>query len=340
MWPLRGERATNTPAGYYREPGTSFRLVVRVEADAAARVREALLAWIVFGGYGGRTRRGLGSLMLRAVGEGSLALPEAPTREALARAFGRDIFAWEPSPATHVPRFAGAALAVGSPVPQAERAWETALTVLREFRQGTSGGAGDRAREPDPGGGRRPSVSNWPEADKVRHLAAHGGSGRWSHKPRYGPDPAWPRAELGLPIVGRFQTNGRDGSRLIEPDPFEIRWEPASEARWPRDRLASPLVVKAMPLADGRFAPCLLWFERSYPPGRVVLHGAAGRVRNSEAPFGKLLGEGDNPLYRVLDPSFAASAQGEAAGRRPARGLRDRFFTWAEKRYGLKVIAR
>ena len=37
------------------------------------------------------------------------------------------------------------------------------------------------------------------------------------------------------------------------------------------DRFASPLIVKALPLADNRFVPCALWLNRAYPVGAVSL---------------------------------------------------------------------
>jgi CRISPR-associated protein Cmr1 len=141
----------------------------------------------------------------------------------------------------------------------------------------------------------RPSISNWPEADKIRHLTDK----RKDHPPRYGADPAWPRAAFGLPIVGQFQTKARDGGIYDEPDPFELTWK---DGEGLHNRLASPLIVKAMPLANERFVPVALWLERAWPPGgQVVLRkNKTEDVPKSAAPFDKLLGEKDPALFPPL----------------------------------------
>ena len=86
LFPARRERG----GGWRRRlcPGAAFRLVARVAGDAEAEtmVRRALCAWILFGGYGARTRRGLGSLY--PLEDEGVWLPEAPTVEAFKRCLG------------------------------------------------------------------------------------------------------------------------------------------------------------------------------------------------------------------------------------------------------------
>src|SRR5690606_41287398 len=80
LWPAREEKKTNTPAAPRRKPGTQFQLTLKVfgtEQDAI-EVKYALRAWILFGGYCGRTRRGLGSLTV--IDNSSDWLPTASTR--------------------------------------------------------------------------------------------------------------------------------------------------------------------------------------------------------------------------------------------------------------------
>ena len=189
----------------------------------------------------------------------------------------------------------------------AESAWTTALDWLKEFRQGTNGGPNNRAREPDPIPNPprpRPSISNWPEADKVRHLSPAAGGLPWAHDPnrRHNGTPAWPRAGFGLPIVGQFQMQSRQrGTRTNRQtgrkEEYLIRWDalpaPSTEPRDPcqppherpkkhgfelrwrsvrgeHDRLASPLILKALPLANGQFVPCALWLTRALPQDAEV----------------------------------------------------------------------
>lgn len=206
---------------------------------------------------------------------------------------------------------------VGKPNDSAERAWTTALGWLNAFRQGTAGPQGQRAREPGPRNDRnRPSISNWPEADKVRQLS--GPPGGWSHSPRHNKTLVWPRAGFGLPIIGQFQRKGRaQGQRYQEPRDFELRWRRGDDEF---DRLASPLIVKALPLADGSYAPCALWLWRGYPRnGRVALKPGDPRSRDSAAEFDLLVADGDTALFEPLGVGQAAEA-----GVR----LRTAFFTW------------
>ena len=317
LFPARAE-AGGTPTAPRRKPGTQFTLELRAPKERLEELRPVLRAWILFGGYGSRTRRGLGSLAL--VRDREPWLPREASFAEFERLFGRDVFAPHavPGELAQTPRLAGASLLVGkalSPaklgfkdrvMTEAECAWLTALHWLRDFRQGTNTGARVSGRDKPERG--QPSISNWPEADKIRHLTRKTSS----HEPRYGPDPAWPRAAFGLPIVGQFQTKARDGGIYDEPDPFELTWK---DGEGLHNRLASPLIVKAMPLANGEFVPIALWLARAWPPGgQVVLKkNKTEDVPKSAAPFDKLLGEKDPVLFPPLEGKSS---------------LRDAFLDW------------
>jgi CRISPR-associated protein Cmr1 len=357
LWPARKEKQTETPPAPRRLPGTQFRLTLKVAGSATdeTEVRNAVRAWILFGGYGGRTRRGLGSL--KVIDDVNGWLPTAASREALTNLFGLDIFAPPGQPACEVPWLEGASMHVGPAGSNAQTAWTTALDWLREFRQGTSG-----ARQPDPSGtNQRPSVSNWPEGDKVRQLSSPKKGLGWAHKPRHNSKPAWPRAGFGLPIIGQFQQQSRqarpgwkNGDKKpkylywdelspshpnygTEPDGFELRWRSPKKQRLrefdEHDRLASPLIVKALPLADGTFVPCALWLNRSLPNGAQA--GLArtkhdGRPNEKEvdpatvAPFDCLVAEGDKALFPAL------------AGK---TSLREAFLDWLHTTHKTTVVA-
>ncbi len=321
LWPAREEKKERRPTAPRRAPGTRFLLTLLAPSSDIKEVENVVRAWLLFGGYGSRSRRGLGSF--RVVDAPKTWLPTAATRQEFERLFGRDIFAVPGKSANDVPWLAGAALHVGRAERDAEVAWTRALAWLQEFRQGTTGNSGDRAREPGTGKPQpqRPSISNWPEADKIRGLAGK----TKAHAPRHNSTLAWPRAGFGLPIIGQFQSKARDGSRLDEPGPFELRWhgpnpnEPGKIVE--HDRLASPLIVKAMPLANGEFAPIALWLNRAYPQnGEVLLRD----VRSSAAPFDRLLAGGDTPQFSAL------------AGK---RSLREAFLDWLHAKYSTTVVA-
>jgi len=335
LWPARGQRRENISAAPRLKPGYAFdlRLVFSpVDSNTEDELRNVLQAWILFGGYGSRTRRGVGSITVRQETERSKWLPAAATRASLAKLFNGDDILGPVSGyvSSDMPSIRAGALIVGKKTNNNLAAWEVALGWLRDFRQGagTSGKAGDWAREPDPHGGNRASVSNWPEADKIRQLSTCKAGRIWAHSPRYSGDPAWPRASFGLPIIEKFQeksrelhpTRKKDNGKMDEmfwgelspprdePKEFELRWVPNSrndnDDTTIGSRLASPLIVKALPLADGQFVPCALWLNRAYPEGKVVLGrntgGSYSPVPGSDAPFDKIAGATDKLLFNPL----------------------------------------
>jgi CRISPR-associated protein Cmr1 len=232
-------------------------------------VRDAVRAWLLFGGYGSRTRRGLGSLQ---PGDATAWLPAQGTRQTFQQLFGRDLFAAPTRDPADTPCLAGAALHVGHPKPDAATAWITALNWLKEFRQGADGRSGG---------------SRWPEAEHVIRLTERPSA----EQP--GAALAWPRADLGLPIQIQFKGNKPKGGTLT--------WRHNDDRAF-ASRLASPLIVKALPLATGTFIPCALWLHRAHPQGRVVLKDVPG----SEAPF---------------------------------QSLRSEFFAWLQRRHQTTVVA-
>lgn len=283
LWPARGEGYNKKTRKYQKDPAprrgkTEFTLTVYCPkgGEEEQQVRNTLKAWILFGGYGSRTRRGLGSLTVTEVNKGkgkekvkediNKWLPKTATRDAINGLFeGLDPLGAEDKFKGDTPRLQGALLYVKDTMTEAQDAWEQALNKLKDFRQGTTGDQGERAREPDPNPrGNRASISNWPEADKIRRLSR---GNNWSHQPRHNNNPVWPRAGFGLPIVGRFQKEGRRGEALTEPGPFTIMWKHGQKTH---DRLASPLILKPLPLANGKHVPCALWLNRGYPKGGQV----------------------------------------------------------------------
>jgi CRISPR-associated protein Cmr1 len=238
--------------------------------------------------------------------------------DALTRLFGRNVFEGG-LPALPVPSLSGSTLLIGNHFrrERPQQAWQEALGWLRDFRQQP-----DFAREP----GRPPGRSRWPEADKLRHI-----TGRLGHPPRYTDrTPAWPRAEFGLPIVGRFQGQG-------EPPDFQLTWQSDERPRDPqeriKDRMASPLIVKALPTLQG-FRPCALWLARTNPPGEVVAmerDERAGRVMpipGSNARFGFTGTPADQRKAIELRAPLA---------RKPS--VRDAFLDWVRGREGVEQIA-
>ncbi|MBZ4423276.1 type III-B CRISPR module RAMP protein Cmr1 [Myxococcus sp. RHSTA-1-4] len=333
LWPARKTQTQDVAPRW--KPGLRFCLeLLAPEGDAFQQACQALRAWLLFGGYGSRTRRGCGSVVLVSPEKCREWLPGSAARDELRRLFvGVPLLeSGQAGPPCDLPLLRGARLyRSGVSESNPDGAWQKALGWLREFRQGTSV-SGQRSRESlparNPGEGKRAGRSNWPEADKIRHHArARGGPARGpafpsehAPRPQHTREPAWPRAGFGLPIVFHFQQEVRkkkpDAPRQnytpAEPEGVELQWEDASRER--HDRLASPLIVKALPLADGRFEPIALWFERGYPEdGGVVMVQGGRTVPGTRADFDVLSAREDAPLFWPL---------------RRERGLRDAFFGW------------
>jgi CRISPR-associated protein Cmr1 len=313
--------------------------------NTVEQINKALKAWIMFGGYGSRTRRGLGSTtVFEEHGhqeDHERWLLGVPTRPSIQRLFGSDLFAGVAT--TETPSLAGASLLVGPRMDDPLLAWQMALKWLRDFRQSAAAGARQAGSDD------RPSISNWPEADKIRHLRKPRRTRRWAHDPsrRHNAIPAWPRAGFGLPIGGQFQRRSRvplrPGERETlfwdalppahpsygeEPGPFSLRWQSGGIVH---DRLASPLIVKALPLADGDYVPCALWLARAMPSdARVGLYAEPTKKLDSKSlapfqgtPLNGLLAPGDRAHFPPLN--------------KPT--LRQAFLDWLKQKSGVTEIA-
>jgi CRISPR-associated protein Cmr1 len=274
LWPARATRTGDPPAQRWR-PGVRFCLFAQLrcvstasQASAEREIEHALRAWLLFGGIGGRTRRGCGSLAV--VGDDARArwLPEGDEISSIA-----SWLAPNSTGETKYPVLSGAVLSLGQQMP-AIQAWRTAFGWLKEFRQGSprdpidttqSGNAARQRPSRASGNAGRPGRSRWPEADCARR--AFGAS---DHPVLIGDAPAcWPRAQFGLPIQMQFQKKDRSGNFFANRPPpnLELTWSEGGESR---QRLASPLIVKPIQRRDGRFVPVALWLKRSLPRNAMV----------------------------------------------------------------------
>ena len=238
LWPARAQQGK--PTGERRKPGVQFTLHVAAPDEHKEQLRDTVRAWILFGGIGGRTRRGCGSLTV--TGDADRWLPAEASKAELDRLFANSPWCTghPRDPATQTASLVGATLWAGGSSRKAQthagEAWRSAIGWLKNFREIPK---------------KAPRNEHWPEADFAKDFA-DGAS--------------WPRAGLGLPLIS-------------DKPPYELIWYDADQK--PRDRLASPLIIKPMPLKQKRFAPIALWLYRAYPQGRVGLRGELG----SQADF-------------------------------------------------------
>jgi CRISPR-associated protein Cmr1 len=272
LWPAR------EPPSPRWSPGLEVELEVVIgirgscsglrSAEIGEQVLRAIRAWLIFGGYGSRTRRGAGSLTVSGAPEDVSRWLPAACKSAVAQGLKRELerllgecCSGSEAVLRQTPSLRGATLWVAEAQPDAQGAWLKALEVIREFR-----GLG------------------WGEARRLRQGARH-------------EQAAWPRAALGLPLeIG--------GRTLVWYD----------DEQSPHGRLASPLITKAIALADGRYVPALLWLARAHPPGTVGPKGCEA----AKAPFDRLYAP-DEPL----------GLGDEIAG---AHDMREFFFCWLARR--------
>lgn len=213
----------------------TFRLTVTIhkDIDFARQVEPALWAWVNFGGLGGRTRRGCGAILC----------PEfAPQDENdLQTAWAR--YMPKRFPTREWPTLASSLLlqtnhAPGKPIP----VWDFVIGQFRYFRQGEGFGR-NSGQQPN-----RPGRSRYPEPEAIRRVTR-------TRLPRHArlpqiPDDAFPRAELGLPIVFHFQEQGDPPDTVLYPD---------NDAKGKkRERMASPLILRPLALQSGQAIPMIL----------------------------------------------------------------------------------
>lgn len=208
-----------------------------------------------FGGVGGRTRRGFGSIGCE---RGAGRLEDIESRWKQVRQ-GR-------SPLPSIPHVHGATLVVtSSAAGSTEKVWNEALVRLRDFRQGQEIGRNK--------GDKMPGRSRWPEPDVIRALTrqASESHGLPIHRLPDAPSQrlkppvrAFPRAAFGLPIIFHFK-DWKQG------DPSDQTLQPAEKT----DRFPSPLILR--PSVDGRRVALRLVATL---PERLLLKGSKDEVRH------------------------------------------------------------
>jgi CRISPR-associated protein Cmr1 len=215
-----------------------FRLTVisHKDIDFAKQVEPALWAWVNFGGLGGRTRRGCGAIVCKA-----LAPKDKDDLTAMWLRYMPTLF-----PLREWPTMAESVSVrtVEQPA-DAIPVWDWLIGRFRHFRQGEGLG-----RNPRQQGSNRPGRSHYSEPETIRRVTGRR-IARHARLPRI-PEDAFPRAELGLPIVFHFQDeqNGEPPDTVLYPDND-------SEGK-KRERMASPLILKPLALQSGKAIPLIL----------------------------------------------------------------------------------
>jgi len=227
LFPFQGqdprEQDAAEPAEFVKD--IKFKLVVKLQAgadDLLNEIEAAVWAWVSFGGIGARTRRGCGALFCPEFAPENEQSMETWLEDSLKK-YNIEILhkktGWACLSRTILVKFTPTD-AIG--------AWQEAVNLLRTFRQE---GQGRKGR----------GLSNWPEADSIRRI-----SGR-SPKDDRKPKEAFPRAELGLPIIFHFV---REKPKLNDHELI-----PARESS---NRMASPIIIRPIQLKNGKCLPLIL----------------------------------------------------------------------------------
>jgi CRISPR-associated protein Cmr1 len=159
-----------------------FRLHFSVPPQLQDDFDAALHHWISFGGYGARTRRGLGSLF-------------NPVYSGLERRYNTQQLLGDGSRRAW-PTLKGSRLVIGGQTMPHTQAWEAAIKALSDFRQQRT---------------RKMGRSLFPEPDEIRRLRNEYAI---DHPTPINVDGDFPRAKFGLPIIFEFR---RDGDRSGDP---------------------------------------------------------------------------------------------------------------------------
>ncbi len=212
--------------------GVEFELSITYPETNAEEIQAALWAWEIFGGVGGRTRRGFGALRLLAIDGKPVELSSRSDVYSDIIAELRKHVKDGPS-IDNVPRLSkNSKIAVSRASKDSKTAWNSLIEYLKKFRQ---------ARYP---GTRSPGRSKWPEPDEIRRLTD---SSSPRHSKRLSKIEKFPRAAFGLPI--RFQFKD---SRLGDPHPVTL------EGTAEYVRFASPLILRPLVCKGGAVGLALI----------------------------------------------------------------------------------
>lgn len=245
MFPFQGKvergEVKQQPAKITRT--ASFTLEIAVAETYQLDVEAAVWAWVNFGGLGARTRRGCGTLLCEEL---------APNQDNIHAWYEEHLHKYgivSPKTIPDWPILPDRLLLQNRPATPAIT-WETVANLLKTFRQGENFGR-NPGRQTN-----RPGRSHWPEADSLRRItqtscSQHAQSITTAEN-------AFPRAELGLPIVFHFK-DGRDG-------------DPQDSELYPKglQRMASPLILKPLALQSLRAVPMIMCLQTK-PPMKVEL---------------------------------------------------------------------
>jgi len=212
----------------YKESASSDSGEISLE-DLKEEIDLALCAWINFGGIGARTRRGCGALSCKNFTVDASTPKEFQEwfQEKFVRKYELQLHTNDGK--REWPTLSNRFL-IGKKSNDIFSAWNGVVNAYHKFRRRASHKMGR---------------SKWPEADSIKRIT---GMSSTLHREPYPPKTkpsdfiAFPRAQLGLPIIFQFREHGKlPSARDDNREPYQTMLIPAG-----KDRLTSPLIIKPL----------------------------------------------------------------------------------------------
>lgn len=266
----------------------SFELKLVYPQNLSHDVEAAVWAWVNFGGIGARTRRGCGALYCKEL---------SPDRKLLDSWYGSKLknFGAELSCNHEWPTLPDRFFVRDTNSNNALQGWNDVVGLMQTYRQGVGEGR-------NPGTGpNRPGRSRWPEAESIRD-ATSSRSARHSRMPSI-PNDAFPRSEIGLPIVFHFKDQN-DG------DPKDTELYPVRNGK-EKTRMASPLILRPLICKNGEVLQMIMRLKAPCPD-EVILEKAEGSPRFKNICDKSLACYPNSPMGRALAGAKPRSDSGPA----------------------------
>ncbi len=278
LFPFQGNKKEGTAIAECTSK-VSFELKLIYPANLSADVDAAVWAWTNFGGAGARARRGCGALYCHELSPPDASRIGSWYKDCLQN-FGVVL------PQTRQWPILPDALLVKSSN-SAMQAWNDVVSLMQTFRQGQNTGR-------NPGTApNRPGRSRWPEPETIRKETSQR-EPKHSRMPGI-PNDAFPRAELGLPIVFHFKDHN---------DPKDTELYPIVNGQ-EMTRMASPIILRPIVCQNGEVQQMILCL-RAHSPDEVVLKKASGSPRSK----------------KIRDPMLSAYPQSPLGSPRPGQPAR------------------
>ncbi|WP_110513135.1 type III-B CRISPR module RAMP protein Cmr1 [Herpetosiphon llansteffanensis] len=203
----------------------------------------ALWAWEMFGGVGGRTRRGFGSITRIDGSEkpSSVESAEGWLKEKI-DGYALKTSEWIEYVPNIVESFRNNQVFLSKEKSFDINIWISLIDKLKKFRH-------QRIQD-----GRKFGRNYWPEPDYIRRITK---KRSFTHKKDIVTISKFPRATFGLPIIFHFGTNGDPDDTTLNPKDFE--------------RFSSPLIIKIIQCADKSYLGIVLVLSKTRVPNQLKL---------------------------------------------------------------------